>query len=643
MNFFARQEAARRKTRVLLLNYVAAVFLIVWAFYFASRFLFLCLDQASDGDRQTISLIDTGKPAFRIFAWNRIWFTATAAVTLLVIAGGTLWRRATLAEGGAAVARSAGGREIGAAAEAFHERRLLNIVEEVALASGIPVPRVFVLDDERGINAFAAGFTVHDAAVAVTRAAMEQLTREELQGVVAHEFSHILNGDMRLNSWLLGVLFGILCLSVSGRGLMRLLSETRPSSKGGGGIVFFLFMCGLVLWSIGSVGVFFARLIQCSVTRQRECLADASAVQFTRNPIGLANALKRIGATPLRHALRCANRSELTHFLIASGRGAALDALLASHPPIIDRIRALDPSFNGDFAPWRIQTLTFDDLQNTPAGIAARETNVLMGFAGGEVVQVTRFLDALDPELRSAVSHPFVAAGVLYGLLLSEDRAPFERQAGRIVALEGQPLLSDAQKWRARFRPLGQAERRMVAELAVEGVRQRDPASRAACVRVVREMIAADGETSLFEQLLEKRIEARLIPGGSRNSLPRAVVPAPRMQMEASLVLGALAYAGQPKDDFLARGAWWLGSGNMPSFNLGELLPVRSSCTPQALMDALARLADLSPQAKGELVAGCAAVVAEDGQWTPDEVELLRAICDLLEMPLPNLPSMKAG
>ena len=638
MNFFARQEAARRKTRVLLAYYLAAVAMIVWAVYFATRFLFVCLDQAAEYDRgDRLSLVEERR--FVIFAWSRLWFYCTAGVTLSIIAFGTLWRRASLAEGGAAVARSAGGREINARTEVFHERRLLNIVEETALASGVPIPRVFVLDDERGLNAFAAGFTLHDAAIAVTRAAMEQFSREELQGVVAHEFSHILNGDMRLNSWLLGVLFGILCISVTGRGLMRFVSECRPrSGKNGGAVLLVLLGCGLVLWAVGSIGVFFARIIQCSVARQRECLADASAVQFTRNPIGLANALKRIGATPLRNTLRCANRDELTHFLIAAGGGLSFDALFASHPPLLERIRLLDPSFTGDFKPWRIQTLTFDDLQNTPDRIAMREEGLLVGLDGGELSQATQFLQSLDQELRRTVAHPIDAAGVLYGLLLNGERDVRERQLGRIVALEGQPLAVEAQKWQNRLRGESRERRRMLAEMAVEGLRQRDPSPRATCVRLARELIDMDGQVSLFEHMLVKRIELRLDPQGGRKPFRQGpVLPAAQAQVEASLVLGTLAYAGQPEDDFLARGAWWLGSGNMPSFDLGELIPVRSTCTMEAFERALVRLSALSPQAKGELVAGCAAVIAEDGQRTSDETELLRAVCDLLEMPLPAM------
>ena len=215
MTFFARQEAARRRTRVLLVYYAAAVVLIVCAFYLASRAIAGLVTEAARDESREVS--GRGRVGFQVFAWDPLWLLVTAGVSAAVIGGGTLYRRASLAEGGAAVAHSAGGREIvPGRADGFLERRLLNIVEEAALASGVPVPRVFVLEEEPGINAFAAGFSLHDAAVAVTRGALERLSREELHGVVAHEFSHIKNGDMRLNCWLLSILFGILVTSILG-------------------------------------------------------------------------------------------------------------------------------------------------------------------------------------------------------------------------------------------------------------------------------------------------------------------------------------------------------------------------------------------------------------------------------------------
>ena len=640
MNFFARQEAARRKTRVLLAYYVLAVFFIVCAFYLASRaiafvaFGALASEVQADGDADRFG-------TFRVFTWDPLWMLLTAGASLAVIACGTLYRRISLAGGGASVALSAGGREILPATRELNERRLLNIVEEIALASGVPVPRVFVLEGESGINAFAAGFALRDAAVAVTRGAMERLERDELQGVVAHEFSHILNGDMRLNSWLIGVLFGILVTSVAGRELMMLFRHVRFSGNkkgGGGGIVLLVFLSGLALWVIGSVGVFFARIIQSSVSRQREFLADASAVQFTRNPMGLAGALKRIGASHLANALQCPNRAELSHLLFSSASASGFDGMFASHPLLVQRIRNLDPLFNGDFRAWARRAPPVNSGQpGAQAGPASASGDVDPGVAAvaGKAAPLA-FLMRLAPELRETVTQPAGAASVLYALLLSEDSGVRQRQLERVTALEGAPMAASAERWRALLRHEDRAARRMFAELAVEGSRHRDPESRAVCVGLVRELVEADGAISLFEYMLQGRVVRGFAPGVGADASRKALPPG-QVKAEVAVLLGMLSYAGHPQDDAAAGAAWQAGERRASSFGVGGMQPARESCTLAALDHALTRLNGLIPLLKGELITACSAVVRADGALTPDEAELIRAVADRLDMPLPPL------
>ena len=223
-------------------------------------------------------------------------------------------------------------------------QRLVNVVEEMAIASGLPVPEIFVLEHEAGINAFAAGLTHNDAAIAVTRGSLERLDRAELQGVVAHEFSHILNGDMRLNQRLIGFSFGILVLWLMGRWLLRSMRFAgRSRNKGASAAV----LIGIALSVIGGIGVFFSRLIKAAVARHRERLADASAVQFTRDTTGLAGALKKIGGFTAH--LSSVETEEVAHMLFGRGR-PSYRGFFATHPPLVDRIRALEPSFDpGDF------------------------------------------------------------------------------------------------------------------------------------------------------------------------------------------------------------------------------------------------------------------------------------------------------
>src|SRR5204863_3999046 len=253
--------------------------------------------------------------------------------TLAVILIGSVFKTLQLARGGSAVAELLDGRLINSNTSDADERKLLNVVEEMSIASGIPVPQIYVMEGEPGINAFAAGHSASDAAISVTRGCMTMLTRDELQGVVAHEFSHLLNGDMKLNLRLMGLIFGILCLTVIGRVLIRTRGKKNP-----------LPLLGLALIIIGWVGVLFGRLIQAAVSRQREFLADASAVQFTRNPSGLANALKKIGGIAEGSELQSHRAEEASHFFFANGLKSGFFGF-ATHPPLIERIRALDPSF----------------------------------------------------------------------------------------------------------------------------------------------------------------------------------------------------------------------------------------------------------------------------------------------------------
>jgi Zn-dependent protease with chaperone function len=324
VDFFAKQEQSRRTTRYLVVMFLLAFIAIALAttvvvaaavrMYMENNTLFLGTESWS--------------------AW-----TAAHGSLLLGIAAGAIsamglasfYRAATLSRGGGQVARMLGATEITGEGSDPLRRRLINVVEEMALASGLPVPEVFVLEEEPGINAFAAGLTQSDAAIAVTRGALERLDRAELQGVIAHEFSHILNGDMRLNQQLIGMSFGILVLSLAGRWLLRTARFGRRGRNSGGMTAALLL--GLALTIIGAIGVLFSRLIKAAVSRQREVLADASAVQFTREPTGLAGALKKIGGYTGR--LSSVDTEEVAHMLFERG-SRAFSGLFATHPPLLD-------------------------------------------------------------------------------------------------------------------------------------------------------------------------------------------------------------------------------------------------------------------------------------------------------------------
>src|SRR5487761_2174898 len=323
MNFFEQQDAARRHTMRLVVLFLLAVVAIVVAVNFVAALA--CVGIAAN----------TATGGARLNAPASFYAIVTLA-TLALIAGGSLAQIAGLAGGGAALARMMGARQIATQSGDPAERRLLDVVEEMAIASGIAVPQVFVMDDEQSINAFAAGYSPDQAAVVVTRGTLEHLNRDELQGVIGHEFSHVLNGDMRLNLRLMGVLGGILLLTTLGR--MLAYSSSRRDSKGA---AFVLLGFGLIV--IGYIGVFFGRLIQASVSRQREFLADASSVQFTRNPDGIGGALAKIGQSGSR--VDHPRAAEANHLFfgeaIASDFADVFPDLMATHPPVGERLKRI--------------------------------------------------------------------------------------------------------------------------------------------------------------------------------------------------------------------------------------------------------------------------------------------------------------
>ena len=325
MDFFAQQAHAQRQTRLLLMLFMLALLAIVVAVNLAMALIFIWTAGASPG-------------------YPRGFFLTNTLVTVALIGGGSAIEILRLREGGDAVARMAGGRLILSTSRQPQERRLQNVVEEMAIAAGIACPRIYVMERESAINAFAAGFDQNEAVIAVTRGTLERLNRDELQGVVAHEFSHILNGDMRLNMRLIGVLSGIQMIAGFGRQLMDAAwvfrSDSRKTDSRSS-----IWLVGAALYAVGYIGVFFGRLIKSAVSRQREFLADSSAVQFTRNPDGIGNALRKIGGLsrvmPLGSRIDSPQAEQLSHFFLCAARPALLAGLFATHPPLEERLRRI--------------------------------------------------------------------------------------------------------------------------------------------------------------------------------------------------------------------------------------------------------------------------------------------------------------
>ncbi len=639
MNFFERQAQARSQSKRLLLLFVGAVLAIVTA---VCGGIFLLLLMGADA--RELERMGGALGLLREFSGLLLF---TAAVTALVIAAASLYRIASLRGGGATVARAMGGREISEDTRDPELRRLRNVVEEIAIASSLPVPAIFVLEDEPGINAFAAGYAPSDAAVAVSRGALMHLNRDELQGVIAHEFSHVLNGDMRLNIRLMGVLFGVLALGVIGG---RVLELTRGSrSRDAGPIV----AVGLVLMIVGYVGLFFGRLIKAAVSRQREFLADASAVQFTRQTHGIAGALKKIGGLPAGSKLASAETEEVAHMLFGEGMGFA--GLFATHPPLHERIKALEPGFN----PAELKRLQTQWLANPPSGM---DEDVALGLAqrqrgelpareaaielqGERVVEqigapdVQDFLRAGDlraaipPAIELALQQPERAQALLLGLLLDREERLRAQQLHAVRELLGAGAAEEVQVESALLIGLHPALRLPVLLLALGTVRHLGRIGQQRLVDAADALIHADGELELFEYvtglLLARQIEDSIDP---------------RARARQRLI--KLSEAGDAAADLLAVLAWYGHDSEADARRaylsaLHAALPqlARPYSPPQdwqhRLDQALPVLNRVDPPGKRLLVEALVVAITHDQRVNLEEAELLRAVCAYLRCPLP--------
>ena len=629
-DFFDRQEAARRRSGRLVLLFALAVLGVVAAVYLAVaglRFWFWTGPDVIGG------------------LWHPQLFGWTTAGTLLFIALGSLYKISTLREGGRRVAEILGARPVPPGTAEPSERRLRNVVEEMAIASGVPVPEVYLLERERGINAFAAGYGPEDAVVCVTRGALELLKRDELQGVVAHEFSQILNGDMRLNLHLLGWLHGILLLSLLGEAVLRGMRRAR--GKGAGAIA----LLAIALYVVGYIGYFFGRLIQCAVSRQREYLGDASAVQFTRNPQGLAGALKKVGGLAEGSRLDHPHAAELSHMYFGNGLAAAWWHALDSHPPLAERIRLLDPAFRGDFPEVRalepppLAPLVAALRPARPAPpapepiVSGAEVAALLASVGApmrEHAELARQLLAGLPEpLRLAARDSFGASALVYGLLLDRDPALRARQQELLAARENPAVAGEVQRLAPLLAGLDPRARLLLVDLSLPSLRCLSSDQYLRLSEVFEALAAADRKVSLFEfalrHLLRRHLEPRFV---GRPAKVAQVYAIRGVQRECSLILSALARVGQ-RDEAQAQQAFARGQLVLHAPKAEFAFLPAAECGPAALDQALVALDATSPLIKRRLLAGCLECLAHDGRVTAAEVELFRAVADALGCPVP--------
>jgi Zn-dependent protease with chaperone function len=661
MDFFEAQGQARSLTHRLVLLFGLAVTLMIVGVYLV---VVIALG---------VGTSELGVEAAPQTLFHPGLFVAVAAGMLLVIGGGSAFRTAQLRKGGSAVAELLGGRRIDPGSRDPLERRLLNVVEEMSIASGIPVPAVYVMDGEQGINAFAAGHTIHDAAVAITRGGLETLTRDELQGVMAHEFSHILNGDMRLNVRLMGVLFGILILTVVGRGILRggYISGGGRRSRGKGGGGGQIVLIGIALIILGYLGVLFGRLIQAAVSRQREFLADAAAVQFTRNPDGIAGALRKIGGAVDGSKLENHHAQEAGHLFFSEGVRGAFARSFATHPPLETRIKRVSPGWDGSYldpTPVAIPSAEQERRAQKKTGGAGGRAPFPLPFpvpgfpegggalggaaigavaaAGtlnaGHLAQARSILESIADEVRTATRSPEGAVAVMVGLLLHEDAGVRTRQEQAVESALGSETLARAKSLAPAIRAAGPAARLPLLELCLPALRSLDEDRGEALRKVVGPLTRADGKVHAFDFALYHLLR-RALPGGPDAATSARVGPGlSRRKREAETLLSAVAWAGS-SDPERVEASFLAGAGAFgPTAAAAVALQPSAGLDLDRVDEALSRLETLPPKDRRMLLQALERTVMADGKVMVEEHELLRAVAEALDVPMPPLESPDA-
>ena len=634
MNFFQVQDEARRASRRLVFAYIVATLLIVASVAVIVSFVMFVLSDHTY--RSTFGAFLASAPGIPI---------SVALVTALFIVGASVAKTIELsASGGGRVARQMGGTLLDTDAGDPLRRRLRNVVEEMAIASGVPVPDIYVLEQEGGINAFAAGLGTGDAAVAVTRGALELLDRDELQGVIGHEFSHILNGDMRLNVRLMGVLFGIMGLAMIGRLILR---GFRHVDDARGAMV--VGILGLGLTALGAIGLFSGRIIKAGVSRQREFLADASAVQFTRQTDGIANALKKIGGYSGGSIIESADPEYVSHMLF--GSGARLSGLFATHPPLVERIQSLDPGFKpGDFPrvdPMHLRPAEAEHEEaavgfaastgplpdNLPEAIAAT-----VGQPGEGHVQYAQRLRRSIPESLYSAAHSSELAYLLtIALVLDRSGKIVDRQ----LAIAREQLGAERAKLLRRFYDelgsVGTEYRLPLLEIAFPALKQRPPQSLSYLLSMTTRMIESDGEIELYEFCFHRILSSNLGKLAEPDRRMSRKRPSQAQLRSAAVeLLSILADYGH-EDDTMRRAAFEAGVGTLGDWVHSYEYTSDRHFTVAALDHSLDVLLALNSKGKESLLRAISATATHDGRLSVTEAELIRAVCATLDYPMPPI------
>jgi len=641
VDFFSRQAAARSQTRWLVIGFIVALLAVALALDLV-LFTFLASSRAHAVDIDPLGFA-AQNPGAAIFS---------TLLVMGVLGLASLYKSVELRGGGGVVARSLGGVLVDPDTRDIKRKRLLNVVSEMAIASGVPMPEVYVLEQEAAINAFAAGHTPANAAVTVTQGALDRLNRDQLQGVIGHEFSHILNGDMRLNVQLMGWVFGLFVVGLIGRLIFNFSPRDRRNNNNA------IVVLGLAVMVLGYVGMFFGRLLQAAVSRQRERLADASGVQFTRNPQGLKEALVKIAAVPEGSALATPQAEQAAHMFFAAG----LSRAFATHPPLLERIRELDPQFDeGEIARVAAQmeaqsAMTSDvgdgaqvtGAAGAPWGAAFPGVPTAVGAAAAPgpvaalagVSALTGSMAAHQaqqavPESVREFQSPGRAQAFVVALLLSKEPPARQRQFALLEQKLSAGNFAFVQQIAPTVDSIDPMQRLPALQQVFPALRRVPVSQRKALAALAAELIYADARIDAFEFSLAKLLES-LLRDELDARVPHGTLNLEAAEQEIHVLFASLAQLGA-QNEHDARIAYEAG--------MTVVLPMRSpEYTPlsnwaRQLSAALPRLEQLEPLAKKRLIDGLVKTITTDDVMTEAESELLRTVCALLHCPLPPLLS----
>jgi Zn-dependent protease with chaperone function len=589
MNFFEQQDRSRQATKILIGLFIAAVVFTGICVYFAVML--------------TIGVKMNAGKNFNL--WDIRIFCSTIILTGLIM-GGVSWSKINqLQAGGAIIAADLGGTRVFPEIATSEEQQLLNIIEEMAIAATMAIPPVYILQNELGINSFAAGFTINNAVIGVTRGCLDRLNRDELQGVIAHEFSHILNGDMAMNIRLTGMLQGILSLQLVGRILGCVASGSNNPIQS----------LASFLQIIGCSGFVSGRLIQSAICQQRELLADASAVQFTRNADAIASAMAKID--DFGSFLSSPYAETNNHMFFAPAidfKFRFLDSMFSAHPPFAQRTQIVQGTGKKLGTKIVVNGQTVPTFNPIISQTKIDDSNL-------DVDTATVQIDTATP------IGEYGTLAYLYALLLDQDRTA--AQLTYLAQLEEPAVIEQIEQMKSVVEVIPPHQRLTNLDRQVTKIRDTVHAPRLLkCAYGMVDLLPADNwQTTLVYLVLNHRLAPT---NGTSAEIYQSIED---VWPEMLNILGTLARLTNTKPQDIEY-SFEASLMRLPaSHSRSAKLP--AAITWRELQTDLAKIAVSTPKIKQALIAACLEILNQQRYLPVDGADLMRSIAILLDCPIP--------